>query len=189
MERNKVHTLVLYALFVGMIFVLGLTPIGLIPLPFINVTILHIPTIIGTILLGGKAGLLFGFFFGTVSFIRAPTSGFAGMLYAENIFFTILMCYIPRLLVPVITHVVYRFLAERKSKISVTLAAVCGSLTNTIGYLGLMLLFFALCGLDSAAVLGMIGTTGVIAGPLEAIAAAIIATPLVAALKRMKYFQ
>ena len=63
MERNKVRKLVLYALFVALIFVLGLTPVGLIPLGFINVTLLCIPTIVGTVILGLKAGLVLGFFF------------------------------------------------------------------------------------------------------------------------------
>ena len=62
MERNKVRKLVLYALFVALIFVLGLTPVGLIPLGFINVTLLCIPTIVGTVILGLKAGLVLGFF-------------------------------------------------------------------------------------------------------------------------------
>lgn len=196
MDHGKVRTLVIYALFIGMICVLGSTPIGLIPLPFISVTILHIPTIIGTIVLGWKAGLLFGFAFGTMSFLATlgllplvPSGAFMKMLLAENPIYAGLTCYIPRLLVPLVVHCVYRFFSKCKNKLAVAIAAVCGSFTNTIGFLGLMLLFFVLCGLDSASVLAMIGTTGVIAGPLEALAAAIIATPLVAALKRMKYFQ
>ena len=48
-----------------------------------------------------------------------------------------------------------------------------------------MLLFFVICGLDSAPVLAVIGGTGLIAGSLEAAAAALIATPVVAALSRM----
>ena len=45
MERNKVHTLVLYALFVGMIFVLALTPIGYITAGPFEITLIHIPVI------------------------------------------------------------------------------------------------------------------------------------------------
>ena len=192
MERNKVRKLVLYALFVALIFVLGLTPVGLIPLGFLNVTILCIPTIVGTVILGLKAGLVLGFFFGTASLLSAlgislvPQSGLAAMLLAENPFFVVLMCYIPRLLVPVVTYFVhFACTRRRKSSLAVIPAAICGSLTNTVFYLGLMLLFFVICGLDSAPVLAVIGGTGLIAGSLEAAAAALIATPVVAALSRM----
>ena len=65
--KNNTRQLSLTALFVALVFLLGLTPLGLIPLGFINVTILCLPVIVGTILLGLKTGLLLGFFFGTAS--------------------------------------------------------------------------------------------------------------------------
>ena len=58
-------------------------------------------------------------------------------------------------------------------------------MTNTVFYLGLMLLFYTMAGLDSAPVLGIIGGTGIIAGSLEAVAAAVIATPCVLALNKI----
>ena len=184
--------LVMYALFIGLIFLLGLTPLGLIPLGFINVTVLCIPTIVGTLVLGVKAGLLFGFFFGAASFMSVsglsmvPPSLLAGALLAENPLFVVLMCFVPRLLVPVTTNFVYRLMnRNRQNNFSVVPAAVAGSLTNTVFYLGLMLLFYTLSGLDSTPVLAIIGGTGIIAGTTEAIAAAIIATPAVLALNKL----
>ena len=193
MKRSSTRTLVLYALFIGMVFLLGLTPVGLIPLGFINVTILCIPVIVGTIVLGLKAGLLFGFFFGLASLMSVlglslvPPSVLAGVLLAANPLFAIIMCFLPRMLVPVVTHCIYRLVSrgERK-KLSVVPAAVAGSLTNTILYLGLMLFFYVLTGLDSTPVLAIIGGTGIIAGSTEAVTAAIIATPAVIALYRME---
>ena len=60
--KNNTRQLSLTALFVALVFLLGLTPLGLITLGFINVTILCLPVIVGTILLGLKTGLLLGFF-------------------------------------------------------------------------------------------------------------------------------
>ncbi|HWR24522.1 MAG TPA: ECF transporter S component [Feifaniaceae bacterium] len=182
----------MYALFIGLIFFLGLTPWGLIPLGFINVTVLCIPTIVGTLVLGLKAGLLFGFFFGAASLMSVlglsmvPPSLLAGALLAKNPVFAVLMCFVPRMLVPVTTHLIYRLANRRKrTTLSVVPAAVVGSLTNTVFYLGLMLLFYALSGLDSTPVLGIIGGTGLIAGTMEAVAAAVIATPAVLALNKL----
>ena len=42
MERKKLYNLVLLALFVALIFLLGQTPLGLIPLGWCNVTLLVI---------------------------------------------------------------------------------------------------------------------------------------------------
>jgi len=61
-----------------------------------------------------------------------------------------------------------------------------GSLTNTVFFLGLMLLFYVLLGLDSAAVLGVIGGTGLIAGSLEAVANAVVSTAVLTALWKLK---
>lgn len=193
MKKLTTRELALYALFIALIFLLGLTPIGLIPLGFINVTILCIPTIIGTVVLGRKAGLVLGFFFGLASLLSAmgismvPQSALAAMLLAANPFLLALNCFIPRLLVPLMTDLVYRALTKkRESRLAVAPAAVAGSLTNTVFYLGLMLFFFNLCGLDSTGVLAVIGGTGLIAGSLEALAAAVIATPVVMAIHKLK---
>jgi len=192
MKKMATRKLVLYALFIALIFLLGLTPVGLIPLGFINVTILCIPTIIGTIVLGMKAGILLGFFFGLASTLSAfgismvPQSALAAALLGVSPLDVIVMSFIPRLLVPVVTSLVYQLCCRKKQHaLAVAPAAVLGSLTNTVFYLGLMLLFYTMAGLDSAPVLGIIGGTGIIAGSLEAVAAAVIATPCVMAIRKM----
>lgn len=75
--------------------------------------------------------------------------------------------------------------AVRTDNAALTVSAVAGTLTNTIFYLGLMLLFYHLAGLDAAAVVGLITGTGIIAGGTEAIAAAILTTPVICALRRV----
>ena len=49
-----------------------------------------------------------------------------------------------------------------------------------------MLLFYILCGIDNTQVLTTIGIVAGGAGPLEALAAAIIAPPILTALKKLK---
>ena len=49
-----------------------------------------------------------------------------------------------------------------------------------------MLLFYAINGLDSARIQGLIAGTGLIGGGCEAIAAALIVTPAVLALRKTK---
>lgn len=193
MQRISTKKLVLYALFIALTLLLGLTPLGLIPLGFINVTILCIPVVIGTIVLGLKAGLLFGACFGLASTLSAfglsmaAQSGLAAALLAVNPFYVLLLCFVPRLLVPVVTYSVYKLATKNgQGSLRVIPAAIAGSLTNTVLYLGLLLVFFTLAGLDSTPILAIIGGTGLIAGSLEALAAALIATPVVRVLLKIK---
>ena len=248
MKHMNLRQFVITSLFVALTLVLGFTPLGIIPLGFINVTILHIHVIIGTILLGWRTGLLLGFFFGLTSTLRAfgiptPASALVSTLMSASPVFVVIMSMLPRLLVPVVAHLVYRLIssahthlnapalsriadslifaiafpavvialyalkalpfwpaaglftlfaafellfAARTDNAALTISAVAGTLTNTIFYLGLMLLFYHLAGLDTAAILTLITGTGIIAGGTEAIAAAVLTTPVISALKRVK---
>lgn len=189
-NHAQIMRLVQTALFMALIFLLGFTPIGMIPLPFIRVSILCTPVVIGTLLLGLKSGLLLGFSFGAVSAINAiiAPSALVATLMAASPILTMVMTFVPRLLVPVVAHFVYRLVSkgEPARTRAVPFAAVAGSLTNTVFYLGLMLLFFVMMGIDSEGVLAVIGGTGLIAGTSEAVVAAVIATPILAALWRVE---
>ena len=192
MKHNTRH-LVLTALFVAMILLLGFTPLGLIPLGFINVTILCVPVVIGAIMLGLKSGIGLGFCFGTVSALSAfgimgTPSSLAATLVAANPFLALVMCYVPRLLVPVTVHFVYKLSSRggKNPRAGLPVAAAAGSLCNTVFYLGLMLLFYVMMGIEYANLLALIGGTGLIAGIAEAVAAAVITTPVVIALRKIQ---
>ena len=190
MNHNRMLHFVLTALFIALILLLGFTPIGMIPLGFIYVSILCTPVVVGTLLLGLKPGLLLGFSFGAVSAINAivKPSALVAALMAASPALTMVMCFLPRLLVPTVAWLVYKLVSrgEYAKKRAVPFAAVAGSLTNTILYLGMMLLFYVMMGINSEGVLTLIGGTGLIAGSSEAIVAALIATPVLAALWRVQ---
>ncbi len=190
--HEKTRNLALAAIFLALILLLGLTPIGLIPLGFVNVTTLCIPVIVGTLLLGLKTGLVLGLCFGAISAMSAfgiygTPSALASALVAASPVLAAVMCFLPRLLIPVTTHFVYKLIArDREAYVrAVPVAAVAGSLTNTVFYLGLMLLFYVIMGINSEKVMALIGGTGLIAGTSEAIVAALLSTPILAALWKL----
>lgn len=200
-SRKKLTRMVLLALFTSLVILLGTTPLGLIPLGFINVTILCVPVIIGTLMLGLKSGLFLGFMFGCVSVFAAITrpSALVSTLMGASPVLVVVMSMLPRLLVPLAAHVAFRMLLRiapassagraRKSPtayIAAAAAAALGSLTNTVFYLGLMLLFYVLCGISTTQVLALIGGTALIAGTLEAAANAVICPAVYIALSRTK---
>ncbi|MGI6215159.1 MAG: ECF transporter S component, partial [Christensenellales bacterium] len=148
---NKTRKLTISALICGLILLFGLTPVGLIPLGFINVTTLCLPVIIGTLAMGIKTGMLYGFLFGTASLMSmlglgmTPPSTLAANLFASSPVGAIIMCYVPRFAVPYVAWKVYGGKEKR-----INFAAPAASFTNTVLYLGLMWLFYALAGLDTA---------------------------------------
>lgn len=178
--------MVMLALLAALIFLMGQTPLGLIPLGFCNVTLLVIPVAVGTLFMGLKSGLVLGFVFAATSFVSAllRPSTLVAVLMEKSLWMVIVMTFLPRLLVPVVIHLVHRLLGKKRDKMALTVASACGSLTNTIFYLGLMLVFYMLSGIDNTAVLTAIAATAGGAGPLEAIAAALITPPIVLALRR-----
>ena len=205
MRSTSTRSLVLNALFVALVFLLGMTPIGIIPLGAINVTILHIPVIAGTLFLGLKSGILLGFIFGLCSTLSAfglsltAPSALAAALGAKSPLLLIAMCFIPRLLVPLVTWYAKETLSssEKRPYFPDAFAALLGSVTNTVFYLSLMVVFYSAAGLDVNALihklgihgLNFFGVIGVIAsgaGGLEALAACFIIPPIVAALNKVK---
>ena len=192
MKKFTVRQLALTALFVALILLLGLTKIGMIPLGFINISILAIPVVVGTLILGWQIGLILGLCFGIISALSAfgiygAPSGLVAALMQKSPLLVVVMTFVPRLMIPVVTYLVHKAFAghEKTKKIAVPAAAAAGSLTNTVLYLGLMLVFYFITGIDSRAVLAVIGGTGLIAGSLEAAANVLITTPVVAALRRI----
>lgn len=205
MRSASTRNLVLNALFVALVFLLGMTPIGIISLGAINVTILHIPVIAGTLFLGLKSGMLLGFVFGLCSTLSAfglsltAPSALAAALGAKSPILLIIMCFLPRLLVPVVTWYTKAMLSEnvKRPYLPDAIASVLGSITNTIFYLSLMVIFFSVAGLDVNALfqklgikgLNFFGFIGVIAsgaGGLEALASCFLIPPIVAALNKVK---
>lgn len=189
--HRKTYHMVLTALFISLILLLGFTPLGLIPLGFINVTILCVPVIIGTLMLGLKTGLVLGFCFGSVSALSAfgiagTPSALAATLVAASPLSALLLCYVPRLLVPVSVHFVHMLAARFQKHAALPVAAAAGSLCNTIFYLGMMLMFYIMHGIEYANLLALIGGTGLLAGGCEAVAAAVITTPVVMALRKIQ---
>jgi uncharacterized membrane protein len=71
MKREKKDTkwMVSVALMAAIVVVLANTPLGMIQLPIIKATTVHIPVIIGAILLGPLAGAILGGVFGVCSMI------------------------------------------------------------------------------------------------------------------------
>jgi uncharacterized membrane protein len=63
-KKHDTKWMVSVALMAAIVVVLANTPLGLIPLPITKATTVHIPVILGAILLGPTAGAILGGVFG-----------------------------------------------------------------------------------------------------------------------------
>lgn len=111
---------------------LGVTRLGFIPVPNVSgsATIMHIPVIIGGVLEGPIVGMIVGGIFGLFSMLN-DTSG---------LFSNPLVSVVPRLLIGPVAWLVYRSLKSMNVDIAAAAAGVAGTLTNTIGVVGMLVL-------------------------------------------------
>lgn len=73
-KKKDTQYMVTLAMLCGILLVMGMTGIGFIPLPVIKATTMHIPVILGAILLGPAAGGILGGMFGLCSIWANTTS-------------------------------------------------------------------------------------------------------------------
>jgi uncharacterized membrane protein len=189
MKNNRTLLLSITGLLMALTALLGFTPLGFLHVGIFYATLLCIPVIVGTLLLGTVSGIIIGFTFGSISFyigITAPSAMEAPILQA-NIIYAIILCYIPRLMIPLVTSLVSKALSGSRSFIkAIPIAAIAGSLTNTFLYLGMVLFFYIVIGYDHIGFLGTLGSIILFAGIPEAIVAAIVTTPIVLAIRNSK---
>lgn len=152
MNRKKAFStkgLVELSLFCAIIFVLGITPFGYIPTPAFNIVTVHIPVIIGSVLLGWRKGLILGFVFGLTSFITTmirpnAMSLFFSPLVSGNLL-SLVVCFIPRILVGIVPYFIFNWFKKCNKNIKrlgLLLAGALGSITNTVFVMGFIYIFF-----------------------------------------------
>ena len=114
---QKTQDMVKLALFAGIIVVLSMTPLGYIPLGAVKATTIHIPVILGSILLGWKAGAALGGLFGLTSLIvntLTPSltsftfSPFYSLGGVSGNGWSLVICFVPRILVGIIPYFLFR---------------------------------------------------------------------------------
>ena len=160
-SRYSTMSMVQVAIFGAIIFIMAFTPfLGYIPLGVTRATIIHIPVIIASLLMGPKKGSVLGFVFGLTSFINNTINPTATSFVFTPFYSvgeisggigSIIICFVPRILIGIVPYYVYRlalrFVSEdtrRKgvSGIGLVLAGISGALVNTLLVMNLIFVFF-----------------------------------------------
>ncbi len=192
MNKTKKDTrwLTSVALMAAIVILLANTPLGMIQLPIIKATTVHIPVIVGAILLGPLAGAVLGGVFGVCSLISntmAPTllsfafspfmsmTGFPGAIKAVWIS---IGC---RIMIGVIAGWFWILMKNLKVNhlIALPVTGFIGSMVNTVFVMGSIYVLLAreyaqVKNVGVEAVLGLVMGTVTASGIPEAIAAAVL---------------
>ena len=115
--------------------------IGYIPIGPTKATIMHIPVIIGAIIEGPVVGATIGLIFGSTSLWNAMTQPTITSIFFLNPLVSIL----PRVLIGVVAYYVYQGIYKISKKVYAAgfMAALIGSLANTVGVLGMIYVLYA----------------------------------------------
>lgn len=213
MRQTKTLKMAQISLFTALILLLAFVPyIGYIRIPVlaIQATTVHIPVIVGSILLGPKAGAFLGGVFGFTSLINNTFQpGITSFCFSPFIQVSedvggsplaLVVCFVPRILCGIVPYFVYKALqniAKNKDKLrkfSLMLAGIAGSLTNTILVMSMIYLFFGQQYAQAKeiafeAVFGVILSVVFINGTIEAIISALITSAVAIVLLKTKFIK
>lgn len=143
MNNPKIIQMSIHALFVGLMTLMTFVPqIGFISLsPFVSFTLLHIPVLFGALLFGWKAGLIYGFVFGGLSFLRAVV---APVSFLDVYFVNPLISVLPRMAFGLAAGLMFDLTRKITKNITNKLVIAGSSVVLTLLHSVLVLLFLGL---------------------------------------------
>lgn len=193
-KKHDTRWMVSVALMAAIVIVLANTPLGMIQLPIIKATTVHIPVILGAILLGPGAGAILGAVFGICSLVSntmAPTLlsfAFSPFLSTTGIPGALKAIWISvgcRILIGVAAGWLWVLFTKIKLNqfIALPIVGFVASMVNTVTVMGSIYFLFAQQYAEAkevalTAVFGLVMGTVTASGIPEAIAAAILVLAL-----------
>ena len=193
-KKHDTRWMVSVALMAAIVIVLANTPLGMIQLPIIKATTVHIPVILGAILLGPGAGAILGAIFGIcslvsntmaqtlLSFAFSPFLNTTGIPGALKAIWISVGC---RILIGVVAGWLWVLFTKIKLNqfIALPIVGFVGSMVNTVTVMGSIYFLFAQQYAEAkevalTAVFGLVMGTVTASGIPEAIAAAILVLAL-----------
>ena len=189
-KKMDVRYMAQLALMAAIVILLANTPLGMIQLPIIKATTVHIPVILGAILLGPMAGGILGAVFGIcslvsntlapmlLSFAFSPFLSTTGLPGAVKAVWISVGC---RVLIGVAAGWLWILLSKLQvpSLVALPITGFVGAMVNTVTVMGSIYLLFAQQYAEAqnvalTAVFGLVMGTVTASGIPEAIAAAVL---------------
>lgn len=191
-KKRDTRYMATLAMMCGVLIVMGMTGIGFIPLPVIKATTMHIPVILGAVMLGPSAGGILGGVFGLCSIWANTTTpgllsfAFSPFMTTEGLPGVVKSLWIAlgcRILFGLIAGWLWLLLKKisKKEYITLPVTAAVSTLCHTLLVMGSIYVLLAqqyaqAKNVGISAVFGLIMGTITASGIPEAIAAAILVT-------------
>ena len=193
MKKSTSIRIAMLGIFSALIILMTCIPaIGYLMIPGIGIsaTLIHIPVIIGAIVLGVRDGAILGAVWGITSMLRAIVMP---QTVLDPLFANPLLSVVPRRFVGLVAALVFRGLCRLMQKSATkdiwaaAVAGIAGALVNTILVLGLLALLYpaqaeSAFGEGTQALSLIIGTIVSVNGVIEIISAAIVSPAIARAL-------
>lgn len=142
-RSNRTRTLTTLGILTAIILVMAFTPLGYIKTLGLEITLLHIPVILGAALTGPVGGMVLGAVFGLTSFFQCFGLSFFGTtLFSINPVGTFIVCVVPRVLLGLVAAYLYRAFDRLTGKWSGTITGALSTLCHTAMFMGTLVLFF-----------------------------------------------
>ena len=134
------QTAILSAVIIMMAFVPFLGYIRLGPL---SATTLVIPVAIGAAVIGPGADAFLGLIFGATSYVQCfGLDAFGTTLNEINPFFTLVMCFVPRILMGLLSGLIYKAVSKASPLAGAITCSIAAPALNTVFFVGALMLFF-----------------------------------------------
>lgn len=133
------------AILTAVIIIMSFTPIGYLKIGTVAITFITVPVAIGAIISGPISGAVLGGIFGLTSFIQCfGIDPFGTALLNINLIYTLLMCFVPRILTGLLSGLVFKFLskADKTNLISYVITCLSCSVMNTIFFMASLMVLF-----------------------------------------------
>ena len=148
-SSNRTRTLTTLGILTAIILVMSFTPLGYIKTLGLEITLLHIPVILGAALTGPVGGMVLGGVFGAVSFYDAITgaSAMTGALFQVSPLNTFILCVGMRVLMGLCVGLIFSGLKrfDKPGTWSYIVSAMCAPALNTLFFMGYIVLAFYGC--------------------------------------------
>lgn len=146
-NKQKITRIVIMGLLTAILVVMSFTPLGYLNIGPLSITLNIIPVAIAALTMGPVGGAAAGAVFGLTSFLQCVGIGlpspFGVALFGINPIFTIITCFVPRILDGFLLGYINKFVSDvSNSIVSSFITGFAAALLNTVFFMtSLMVLF------------------------------------------------
>ena len=145
---QSIVRLTLTAIFTALILLMTVTPLGYLKTAGLEITFLMLPVAFGAMTVGPKAGAFLGGIWGLTSFAQCygilGASAFGAALRSINPWLTFIVCFVPRVLVGLLTGLIFRAVAkvDKRGVLCFGVGSIAAAVLNTVLFMTALCLCF-----------------------------------------------